>query len=133
MRARLLALLLVSGCASFAHPNYRVWASHPDNPVDRTHVYTQPAIAWDVEFALTSYAINLAVAKITPFSPFASAVIPCVGLGAGPHLAQWVQHQSHPSAHWAFTLSDRCLPVATETHSLAPWLITTALLMGYDR
>lgn len=119
--------------------NCRVWEPHPDNPVDYAHSFTQPAIAWDVEYAATSVALAAVLTRFTPLSPMWAAAIPSVGFGLGPHLLGHAQGRYPVSLHWAFVAADRALPVALAVHDSArttavvTWAVLTTGLLCFDR
>lgn len=119
--------------------NPRVWEPHPDNPVDYTHSFTQPAIAWDVEYALATVAIAKTLERVTPLSPLWSAAATSIPLGVGLHLLGHLQGRYPVSMHWAFVAADRALPVvlavpdSSRGRALTTWAVVTTGLVCFDR
>lgn len=137
------ALTLVCATRTYAQTvapaDCHVWRSHIDNPFDQTHYYAQPALVWDAEYAAAMVGAQLALAQLTPLSPMAAALIPSVTFGLGLHALGYAQGRYPITLHWAFTLSDRSLPIALampqrhRTRALITWAALATSLVCFDR
>jgi hypothetical protein len=91
--------------------NFKLWQPHIDNPVDHTHYYTMPRIAWDVAYPLASLGIAKIIEKTTSLSPKVSAWIPTIGIGVLPHVVGRIEGRYPISIHMAFTAVNRSAPL----------------------
>lgn len=152
--AVVLALVCATGLSAqtapiyLSRPNCHAFAPHVEQPFDYTHSYTQPAIAWDAEFAAGSLATGMLLRRLgAPL--WVAGALPTVAFGLVPHLVGWrMGRYNIDLAHWTQSLWDRATPAvwavahrddSTRTiwrnhvEAAAIWLAVEVPLTCFDR